>query len=257
MDIEFKIGSEYEPKGHAIVYCSDSNDPEKLAAVYAVFLPIAVDISKYIPPFLISALSNITSLANITSLEELTHNMKAIMLPPIPQEVPSAEWLRDEAKKRHDDLIFCGQFDLQDTQSLLQSFYSIMMEYKELCEQAAKAQRAKGSTPALTNEDTKAINYLLMPEAELLKEVTVSLSKIRYLQEYNDTSGLKEEINTIREIGKVVSDNRYISRIAELIETDHPRSGELCAIYLDRAYALFNENYLKVDELDSRIQELE
>lgn len=54
MEIIFEKGSEEKPKGHALLYFRSSSDPEELWASYLVVLPIAVDLSKYVPPFLMN-----------------------------------------------------------------------------------------------------------------------------------------------------------------------------------------------------------
>ena len=52
MALEYHIGDADNPRGHALIYFRDGSDPEKVGAAYIVMLPVSVDISKYVPPFL-------------------------------------------------------------------------------------------------------------------------------------------------------------------------------------------------------------
>ena len=52
MTLEYHIGDPASPKGHALIYFRDGSDPDKVGAAYVVMLPVSVDISKYVPPFL-------------------------------------------------------------------------------------------------------------------------------------------------------------------------------------------------------------
>ena len=61
MLLEFEIGELKKPKGHAMVYFRLENEPNEVLAAYIVVLPITLDFSKYIPPFLASQLSEFNS----------------------------------------------------------------------------------------------------------------------------------------------------------------------------------------------------
>ena len=54
MDITFDRGSSDRPKGHALLYFRSSSDPDQIWVTYLVILPITVDVSKYVPPFLMN-----------------------------------------------------------------------------------------------------------------------------------------------------------------------------------------------------------
>ena len=52
MDLSFEIGDRNFPKGHALLYFVDSLGD--WYATYIVLLPVTVDVSKYVPPFLMN-----------------------------------------------------------------------------------------------------------------------------------------------------------------------------------------------------------
>ena len=51
--MKFDIGHEDSPRGHALIYFQDSLN-SKIYASYVILLPITVDVSKYVPPFLMN-----------------------------------------------------------------------------------------------------------------------------------------------------------------------------------------------------------
>ena len=56
MDFTFERGSADNPRGHALIYFQSFHDAGELLATYLVVLPIQVDVSKYVPPFLMNQL---------------------------------------------------------------------------------------------------------------------------------------------------------------------------------------------------------
>ena len=50
MNLNFEIGSEDKPKGHALVFFRKKDDIEQVLATYIITLPLNVDVSKYVPP---------------------------------------------------------------------------------------------------------------------------------------------------------------------------------------------------------------
>ncbi len=59
MDLNFERGDADSPRGHAVVYYRDPADPGKVAATYVIVLPVSVDFSKYMPPFLAGQVPNL------------------------------------------------------------------------------------------------------------------------------------------------------------------------------------------------------
>ena len=76
MDLIFENGDRLNPKGHALVYFRSNVDHNAIGATYIVVLPISVEISKYVPPFLMSQVGNMDE-----------QNLSAFAFPPIPEEM--------------------------------------------------------------------------------------------------------------------------------------------------------------------------
>ena len=124
MSLEYKIGDSLHPKGHAIVYFIDTVDSNKVSASYIILLPITVDISKYVPPFLSNQVDNLSS-----------KDMSSFSFPPAPEIVDSEDWISETAKKRDDDLIFGGFHNLSDVTNLMNEVvYSMKSEADLLSE---------------------------------------------------------------------------------------------------------------------------
>ena len=50
--MRFELGDPDLPRGHALLYFRDPQEPLRVWATYLVVPPIAMDIGKYIPPLL-------------------------------------------------------------------------------------------------------------------------------------------------------------------------------------------------------------
>ena len=105
MALSFELGNSELPKGHALLYFKDSSQGTVLAT-YLVLLPITVDVSKYVPPFLMNQGGDFGP-----------GDMSAFAFPPAPEEVESLEYLMDLANKRQDDLVFGGEVTTSDVSS--------------------------------------------------------------------------------------------------------------------------------------------
>ena len=75
MDLIFQKGSKESPKGHALLYFTNKDNPSEIWATYIITLPIEVDIKKYMPPFLV----NDNNVENVFPLLE-SENKKKLLL---------------------------------------------------------------------------------------------------------------------------------------------------------------------------------
>ena len=118
MDINFEQGSKEQPAGHAILYY---RSPTAVLASYIVVLPLMVDFSKYIPPFM-------STQAKDAGLEQFS----AFAMPPLPEEVESYEALEKLASVRGDDLIFGGEIPGDDFLEAAQRVNDVVQSYAQL-----------------------------------------------------------------------------------------------------------------------------
>jgi hypothetical protein len=263
MALEYHIGNAANPKGHALVYFRDGSDPEKVGAAYIVMLPVSVDISKYVPPFLAG------------QVEQLgTGDMSSFAFPPAPEPVPSESWLRETAQLRGDDLLFGGVANLDDVTTLMAAVADIASEYSsqydslaglpaggkqpqveggEASSSAGPGAGADGSGPI---DDVHDVMYGLMAEADLLTELTKLMGRLQYESSGGDKAGARESEAKIRAIGRHVPENRRIDLLLNAALDRHPDAAQRAQLYLERAFAMYREDYTRVHTIEQEIKQL-
>src|SRR5579885_2804069 len=98
--LRFELGNSETPRGHALMYAHLSGASERIVATYCVVLPISFSLGKYLPPMLAGQVP-------VDALrDESTGN--AMPIPPMFEDVASAEYLRELAERRGDDLCDMG-----------------------------------------------------------------------------------------------------------------------------------------------------
>ncbi len=260
MTLEYHLGDSASPKGHALIYFRDGSNPDRVGASYVVILPVSVDISKYVPPFLAGQVEQLGS-----------GDMSSFAFPPAPEPVPSEAWLRETAEKRGDDLLFGGAANLTDVTSLMEVVAGISAEYATQCESipgiaAAPAtdQVGDGSSGAsgIADEgspaaDVNDVMYGMMSEPDLLTELTTLMGRFQYESSGGDIVGARESEAKIRAIGNHVPDNRRIDLLIGAATDGKVDSAKRAQLYLDRAYAMYREDYTRVHVIEQEIQALD
>src|SRR5712692_12096295 len=122
MDLSFERGRANAPVGHALVFFTNPADGSVLAT-YLVVLPIALQISKYIPPMLAAQLP----IADFKGAG-------AIPLPPVPETVESRAFVERLAALRQDDLIDGGRVNPTDLARAMSTMSDIAQTYARLYE---------------------------------------------------------------------------------------------------------------------------
>ncbi|MDG0865983.1 hypothetical protein [Candidatus Lucifugimonas marina] len=260
MTLEYHLGDSTSPKGHALIYFRDGSDPNRVGASYVVILPVTVDISKYVPPFLAGQVEQLGS-----------GDMSSFAFPPAPEPVPSEEWLRETAEKRGDDLLFGGAANLSDVTSLMEVVAGISAEYASQYDEttasiaaASDSNQVAGGdskTGAVTGEgaptdDVSDVMYGMMSEPDLLTELTTLMGRFQYESSGGDTAGARESEAKIRSIGRHVPENRRIDLLIEAATDGKPESAKRAQLYLERAFAMYREDYTRVHAIEQEIQTL-
>ncbi len=75
MTLSFEIGKEEASRGHHLVYFHDSSITNQLLATYLIVLPVALDLSKYMPPMFAAQMGAI-------GVDEVA----AFAVPPVPDK---------------------------------------------------------------------------------------------------------------------------------------------------------------------------
>src|SRR3990170_6991801 len=97
MDLIFDIGRSDKPRGHALVYFGSAAGGQRLLASYCVVLPIALDLTKFVPPAFMGNMPQVGF-----------QNISFVPLPPLPVEIESYQELQSLARRRDDDLVCAG-----------------------------------------------------------------------------------------------------------------------------------------------------
>ncbi|MBN4064918.1 hypothetical protein JYU04_04200 [Dehalococcoides mccartyi] len=256
MTLEYHIGDAADPKGHALIYFRDGSNPDKFGASYIVILPVSVDISKYVPPFLAGQVEQLGS-----------GEMSSFAFPPAPEPVPSEAWLRETAEKRGDDLLFGGSVNLTDVTSLMEVVAGISAEYADqydsktgdsASDQISAESSGAGALSAETSAsaDVNDVMYGLMSEPDLLTELITLMGRLQYESSGGDTAGARESEAKIRSIGKHVPENRRIDLLIDAATDGRAESAKRAQLYLDRAFAMYREDYTRVHVIEQEISAL-
>ena len=254
MDLNFERGDANSPRGHALVYFRDTANPDKVSATYLILLPVSVDLQKYVPPFLAGQLP-------MGGEAELS----AFAFPPAPEPVESYEFLVSIVEARGDDLIFAGSKPLADAANMMGVIGEILSEYgnryrigapsKPALGESGEAATAAPGQPDNTAEFTvDDVMYAMMSEADQLGELTKLTGRLRFAAEGGDHDTAGEATAYMRAIAAHVADNRNIDLLIDAALDKTEVGGKLAQLYLERAYALYREDYLRVKALDEDIE---
>ena len=121
MDLIFQKGSKESPKGHALLYFTNKDNPSEIWATYIITLPIEVDIKKYMPPFLVNDNNSLNS-----------SDFNSFAFPPSPELLGSLENVQDLAELRDEDLIEGGNIDINDSANNMMKINEILSQYLNL-----------------------------------------------------------------------------------------------------------------------------
>ena len=247
MDIVFERGSEKEPKGHALLYFLSSEDPEELWAAYLVILPITVDVSKYVPPFLMNQMGELGP-----------KDLSAFAFPPAPERVESHSYLEQLAAMRDDDILFGGTLNTADVASGMMSVNETVQRYAEIYSQVAGVQQPEED---LAVEDlgfgVNEVLYGLMSDADRLNELTKLVGRLTFAVEGSEEALAKEAESDIHLLAKHMPGDHQISLLIAATRAGGSRGARLAGLYLKRCFHLIQEEYASVGQVEAEIRELE
>ncbi len=243
--MNFEIGDPDAPSGHALVYFKYNDDPDKISATYIIVLPIKLDIERYMPPFLSGQLASIEH-----------KDMSACAIPPVPEEIKSLEWLRVQAEKRSDDLIFGGVVSSPDVVHLMERLNELTQSYASQCRNISSDTTLYKLEEEDSSDSADALIYSLMSEGDLLKESTKLLGQLQFSFDGGDEQMSKDIERRLHVIGRNLPENRLIKDMVDIAVTHSPGSDELALLLLERAYLLYREDYIGTKEIEAKVEEL-
>ena len=241
-NLEFKFGSEDNPKGHAIIYFEEFDE---IFASYVINFPIKGELSKYIPEMFKDQIPD----------EEMTK----MVFPPVPEKFNgNLDSLIKITQSRADDLIYGGSINSNDTTSAMSKLNALANEYSKLCTDN-EFNEIKELIDDIPSSEIELENskFSEMNESELLAEVTKIFGKIKFSKDNNEIDEISNIKKDLQIISTIIPENRKIKKLLDYVELESNNSEEIISAYISRAYGLMNEDYIMVKEQEDLIKKLE
>ncbi len=250
MLLDFERGDRAAPKGHALAYVRNRDAPDQVFAAYLVVPPIAIDLGKYMPPMF----------AGKMGLPDMG-DVSAVPLPPVPEPVPSLDYLRRLAEARDDDLLALGTVDASDVQAMLMLVTEASQTYADAYKVAMRhlapaAAVAAEALPAAASDTVDDVVYSLMSDRDKIAEIGKLLGKLRYAVESSNASLRDEAVREMQALAARLPAKYQATALAEAAALPGDRGRALASLRLDRCYKLCNEDYMAVERLDREIRDL-
>ena len=247
MALNFINGSLSNPRGHALVFFQDSLSGTYYAS-YIVLLPITVDVSKYVPPFLMNQVGEIGA-----------GDMNAFAFPPAPETVEGLDYLQQLAERRSDDLIDAGTITSSDVTDNMMKVNEIVEEYLQNYEDVYGASLAfsEETNEALTDGETDAgvndLLYSLMGESDRLSELTKLVGKLRYATQTEEVTLISEAKEEIKALSTFLPASFEIDKLIQAAVDSRKGSEALTDLYLKRCFHLHREEYAELAAIETEI----
>ena len=246
MELNFEIGDATQPRGHALLYFTDSSSGQ-VFATYVVLLPITVDVSKYVPPFLMNQVG-----------ETMPGDMSAFAFPPAPEEVESVEILSELAQARNDDLIFAGSHDSSDITASMMKVNDVVQAYQDIYEEIFPSMD-ESLEEIVQLEGSTHINdvvYSLMSESDRLGELTKLVGTLRYSMETGEDTLIKDTETDISALAIYFSETFQINNLLKWAKQKGSSAADITDLYLKRCFHLSKEEYVQLGEVEAKIASL-
>ena len=250
MDFTFDKGSQDSPKGHAILYFRSVDDHDQCWATYIVILPILVDVSKYVPPFLMNQMGEIGPT-----------DLSAFAFPPAPEQVNGFGYIEELASGRDDDVLYGGTMNASDIPSALMVVNEAIAWYAQLYADntapETESDPSDVSIDALPGFGVNEVLYELMSDADKLGELTRQVGRLRDALKIGDRGLAEDTQQEIAILGHHLPDNHQITELVDAARSGDDTGAKLADLYLQRCFHLISEEYMKVGEVESQIRQLE
>ena len=228
-----------------MLYFRSLHDSEEVWATYVVVPPIALDLSKYIPPMFASQLPLQSASA-----------LSAYPLPPLPEKVPGYRWLENLARVRNDDLLDGGTIDPSDLQRMMLTVTEAAQRYAAWY--AEWAARAPEPEPEPLGEiDVDELFYSLMSDRERVSRLAKLVGNLRYALDGGDARAVAEAADEMRKIGRHLDAAYRVEGLIRAAQQPGETGRILAELYVERAYKVAAEEYGELGALEARIAQLE
>ena len=251
MQFSFERGSQEEPQGHALLYFTSSSDPDEIWATYVVVLPITVDVSKYVPPFLMSQVKELGP-----------QDLSAFAFPPAPERLGGRDALDRLAAARNDDVLFGGSINPEDVPSGMMAVNDAVQHYTEIYSNVVGIDSPPDEQEEQEAEDEGAtgvseVIYGLMSDRDKLNELTKLVSRLRFGIEGADSRTVAEAEQDITVLSRHLPANHGVEQLVQAVKSTDEGSAELADLYVQRCFHLVQEDYASLPRIEARIKDLE
>ena len=247
MAIEFERGEKDAPKGHAILYFQSSTDAKEVWATYLVILPISVDVSKYVPPFLMGQMGEL-------GMQDLS----AFAFPPAPELVDGRDYLEVLAARRDDDVLFGGSINTADVPSAMMAVNEAVQRYSEMYSSVAGGyQPSDLGDPESAGLGVNEVLYDLMSESDKLGELTKLVGRLRFAVEGGEEALSRDAESDIALLANHLPEDFQIPRLIESAKAGGPLAARLANLCLQRCFHLAQQEFVKLGQVEEEIESLE
>ena len=247
MPLNFVNGAASNPKGHALVFFEDSASGVYYAS-YVVLLPITVDVSKYVPPFLMNQVGELGA-----------GDMNAFAFPPAPEPVTDLEYLLQLSDQRSDDLIDAGTIRPSDVTDSMMKVNEIVEEYLQIYEDifgTFSSDQSEIDESSSESNNTTGVNdvlYSLMGDSDRLSELTKLVGKLRYSIQTEEEGLISEAREEIKVLSTFLPDSFEIDKLIQAAVGSNDGSETLTDLYLKRCFHLHREEYAELAAIETEI----
>jgi hypothetical protein len=237
MNLIFERGDRDAPVGHALMYFTA--EAGAVLATYVSVPPIKFDLSKFVPEFLAGAMQGM----------DMGDSMVAAPIPPIPEEVPSLEYLHALAARRHDDLIFAGGTMRADPMRLAAETAEAARLYGELYQESPAPEKPIVETEI---EEIDSSRFEGMNEQAQLNELTNLTGRLRDSMRNGGADPTIE--HEMQSLARLLPPKYRAHDLIAAASIPGERGQKLADLYLQRCYKLYQEEYLDLERIDREIE---
>ena len=248
MDILFERGDQQRPRGHAILYFRSTADPEEIWATYVLVLPITVDVTKYVPPFLMNQVGEMDAT-----------DLSAFAFPPAPEKIESYNYMEDLADLREDDILYGGTINPDDVAYGMMAVGEAVQWYTDAYVQSTETELSSHNFGGSLDEGLgyNDVMYGLMSDGDRLGELTKLVGKLRFASEGNEDSLAREAETDILQISNHLPDDHQITKLIESAKAGGKRAENLANFYLQRCFLLVRQDFAGLVDIEAKIKALE
>jgi hypothetical protein len=252
--LTFRVGDGQRPRGHALVFFRDADDPDSVWATYLVVVPITMDLGKYLPAAFAPQLAG----------QLVAGGPAAYPLPPMPERVEQGlAYLERLAELRSDDLLDGGTLRMGEPWQALHPVTELGSQYAEACASylgsaatlAADAEPTGAATGESALDDVDNLLLQVMPDRDKVGRLARLVGTLRYAVEGNDGGLVDDTVREMEQIGRHLRDTYQVSALIAAGREPGERAGLLAQLYVERCYKLADEDYGALADLDQRISQ--